>query len=385
MTLTEGLRLRELPLAEVVTLQRGIDLPASQRTKGEVPVLGSNGIAGHHNVAATAGPGVVIGRSGSVGKCQYVDCDYWPLNTTLYVSNFHGNHPKYIYYFLRRFDLSRFASGVSVPTLNRNAFSRESVRIHDLPTQLEIAEALSIVEDAVRFQRQTINIIKELKANTMERLFREGLRGEPSKQVEFGEVPQSWQIIPFSAAATVTEGLVDPKAEPFASMIHVGPDSIESATGSVVRTRRAHELGLISGKYIFSAGQIIYSKIRPYLKKVWKASFDGLCSADMYPLRVKNGMTPDFLAAYLLTDAFTRQVVAQQDRTGIPKVNREQLGRCRVPRPLEDEQVAIAAVCDVIQRNYECGVERLRLLSELFETTLTELMSADVFRARHWN
>lgn len=86
-------------LGEAVTLQRGKDLPVKKRKSGNYPVIGSNGVVGYHNEFVVKGPGVTVGRSGSVGKVVWVEDDHWPLNTTLWVKNFHNNNPNYIYYF----------------------------------------------------------------------------------------------------------------------------------------------------------------------------------------------------------------------------------------------------------------------------------------------
>src|SRR6266545_2266851 len=99
-------------LGEVATLQRGNDLPLSQRKTGPFPVLGSNGVTGFHGEAIAKGPGVVVGRSGSVGAVSWVETDYWPLNTALWVKNFHGNEPNFVYYFLKSLNLSFAATGV---------------------------------------------------------------------------------------------------------------------------------------------------------------------------------------------------------------------------------------------------------------------------------
>src|SRR5436190_16262041 len=88
------------PLMEVATLQRGKDLPESNRTAGDYPVVGSSGVLSYHNEYVAPGPGVLVGRSGSVGRVTWVSSCYWPLNTTLYVSDFHGNEPRYLYYLL---------------------------------------------------------------------------------------------------------------------------------------------------------------------------------------------------------------------------------------------------------------------------------------------
>lgn len=108
-----------LTLGEFVTLQRGIDLPETSRGPGKVPVLGSFGITGCHDEARVKGPGVTVGRSGaSFGVVTYSAVDYWPLNTVLYVKDFHGNNERFAYYFLKTIDFKIFNSGSAQPSLN---------------------------------------------------------------------------------------------------------------------------------------------------------------------------------------------------------------------------------------------------------------------------
>ncbi|MYQ92215.1 restriction endonuclease subunit S [Streptomyces sp. SID4946] len=108
------------PLKEFLPLQRGFDLPASQVRPGPYPVVYSNGVARHHAQAMVRGPGVVTGRSGTIGKVHYIDEDYWPHNTSLWVTSFARVEPLFAYYFLSYLGLERFASGSGVPTFNRN-------------------------------------------------------------------------------------------------------------------------------------------------------------------------------------------------------------------------------------------------------------------------
>ena len=108
------------PLGEVCTLQRGFDLPTGDRSPGPVPLVSSSGIIDSHDQSAVAGPGVITGRSGSIGNVFYVEEDFWPLNTTLFVSDFRGNHPRFIHYLLLQVDLKSLSGGTGVPTLNRN-------------------------------------------------------------------------------------------------------------------------------------------------------------------------------------------------------------------------------------------------------------------------
>ena len=107
-------------LDDLVVLQRGFDLPKSQRMAGTVPVIAASGWHGTHSDAKVTGPGVVTGRSGSLGSVAYVEEDFWPLNTTLWGKEYRRATPQYAYFLLRQLDLAGFNSGAAVPTLNRN-------------------------------------------------------------------------------------------------------------------------------------------------------------------------------------------------------------------------------------------------------------------------
>ncbi len=107
-------------LEDALVLQRGFDLPYSQREIGDVPVYAATGINGTHSEAKVKGPGVITGRSGSLGTVIYIHEDYWPLNTTLWVKEFRKVSPIYAYYLLTGLGLEGYNSGAAVPTLNRN-------------------------------------------------------------------------------------------------------------------------------------------------------------------------------------------------------------------------------------------------------------------------
>lgn len=112
----------------VVKMQRGFDLPVQDRQQdGDIPVYGSNGALDHHNVAKITGGGVITGRSGTIGKVFYTEGDYWPLNTSLFSVDTHGNNVIYLAKLLELYDLSRFVEGTGVPTLNRNMFHNKQI------------------------------------------------------------------------------------------------------------------------------------------------------------------------------------------------------------------------------------------------------------------
>ncbi len=142
-------------IGDLITLQRGIDLPAESRTLGNVPIMGSFGVTGWHAEAACKGPGVTVGRSGaSAGSVSYTKEDYWPLNTCLYVKDFKGNDPQFVYYLLQTFDLASLNSGSAQPSLNRNFVHPVPARFPKPDEQRRISSVLAALDDKIELNRQ---------------------------------------------------------------------------------------------------------------------------------------------------------------------------------------------------------------------------------------
>lgn len=158
-------------------------------------------------------------------------------------------------------------------------------------------------------------------------------------------LPKGWNLCQFGEVAEVGSGQVDPKVEPYASMIHIGPENIESGTGRILSPRKCSELGLISGKYEFDEDAVIYSKIRPHLNKVCFPGFKGVCSADAYPIWPdKTKLLPEYLKHYMLGRTFEKRAVACSMRTGMPKINREDLDGIPIVVPPLSEQRRITKI-----------------------------------------
>ena len=117
------------PFESALVLQRGFDLPVQDREEGDVPIYGSTGINGFHSKAKVAGPGVVTGRSGTLGEVHYITGEYWPLNTALWVKEFRRVTPLFALFLMREMDLNQYNGGVSVPTLDRKTVHRAEILI----------------------------------------------------------------------------------------------------------------------------------------------------------------------------------------------------------------------------------------------------------------
>lgn len=154
----------ETTIGDQVTLQRGFDITKKDQVDGDVPVVSSGGISSFHNKAMVAGPGVVLGRKGSLGTVFYVPEDFWPHDTSLWVRDFKGNNPRFVYYFFRNISevLKKMDVGAANPALNRN-------HVHPLPakwtnreTQDSIVSIVSSLDDKIELNRQINQTLEQI-------------------------------------------------------------------------------------------------------------------------------------------------------------------------------------------------------------------------------
>ena len=185
-----------LRLGDFITLKRGYDLSSSRRINGPVPVVSSSGITGRHNVAKVAGPGVVTGRYGTLGKVFFVKDDFWPLNTSLYVENFKGNDPRFTAYFLQHVLATTTGDNnkAAVPGLNRNALHALSVRVtRDRNAQKAIASVLAAYDDLIENNRRRIRLLEQAARMLYEEWFVR-LRFPGHEHVRItNSVPDGWK------------------------------------------------------------------------------------------------------------------------------------------------------------------------------------------------
>ena len=155
----------------VVKMQRGFDLPVQDRQQdGEIPVFGSNGALDYHNVAKIHG-GVITGRSGTIGKVFYTEGDFWPLNTSLFSADTHGNNVIYLGYLLQLFDLTRFVEGTGVPTLNRNMFHNKQIIDVPIDEQRQFAEFVKQIDKSKSAVKKALDETQLLFDSLMQEYF----------------------------------------------------------------------------------------------------------------------------------------------------------------------------------------------------------------------
>ncbi len=156
---------------DVVTLQRGFDLPVQDRNQdGHIPVYGSNGVLGYHDESKCE-KGVITGRSGTLGEVTYCNTPFWPLNTTLFSVNTHGNNIVFLKYLLEFYDLKRFSSGTGVPTLNRNEFHNKAIIDAPIDRQNEFAAFVEQTDKLKLEVKQSFEKLETLKKSLMQEYF----------------------------------------------------------------------------------------------------------------------------------------------------------------------------------------------------------------------
>lgn len=199
-------------LGDVMTLQRGHDLPEAQRRDGAVPVVSSSGVTGFHDHAKATGPGVVTGRYGTLGEVYYIDQDYWPLNTALYVVDFKGNHPRFASYLLKQALSNLQSDKAAVPGVNRNVLHALDVRCPSPPTQQRIAGILSAYDDLIENNRRRMVLLEDAARQLYQEWFvRLRFPGREHTRIVDG-VPNGWRRRDLGAIATFLSGGTPSKA-----------------------------------------------------------------------------------------------------------------------------------------------------------------------------
>ena len=314
-------------IGDLAPLQRGFDLPTSQLEEGSYPVVYSNGVVNYHKVPMVKGPGVVTGRSGTLGKVHFVEVDYWPHNTSLWVTKFNNNDPRFIYYLYGFVGFERFASGSGVPTLNRN--DAHSFHVATPSTRSEqnvIAEALSDADAYIESLELLIAKKRLIKQGTMQELFD---REDGRITKELGEI------------CTISKERFDPSLSVTEKKC-IELEHISSGTGRLLGYFTTQ--GLRSQKTVFRQGDVLFGKLRPYLRKFWFASFDGVCSTELWVMKPNPGIVSGWLYWLIQTD----RVLSEANKSTGTKMPRAEWATVKktvilVPSKVS-EQVAVAEI-----------------------------------------
>lgn len=303
-----------------------------------------------------------------------------------------GIEPRYLKYVFQSEEtiqhLMSFSESATRSHARVNPSDIIKLKVHqpDLGVQESIANYLdretARIDGLIAEKERMLALLEEKRAALISRVVTRGLDPnvplKPSGQNWLGEIPAHWPTTKFSWDVFISEGQVDPEDDNFSEMILIAPNHIESRTGQVIYKETSADQGAVSGKYLCKEGDVLYSKIRPALRKVALADEDCLCSADMYALRPSERLLPQYLQYFLLSEDFSTWAELESARVAMPKINRETLSAIRMPVPPLQEQERI--IFEIRKGTERIDLQRkaIRVSVELLKERRAALITAAV-------
>lgn len=375
-------------LGEEIELVYGKSLPERSRLAGPVQVFGSNGVVGTHVEASVAGPGIVVGRKGSVGEIAFAPKDFWPIDTTYYVVRKHDHNWRFLYHLLRYCDLTGLNSHSTIPGLNREDAYKIEVSLPDRDAEDDLASVLDWIEEAAQLESEAVDRTERLKAAAMQKLFSRGLRGEPQKESEIGPVPESWDLVEFGEVreflqyGTSVRCTLEPSEHPVLRIPNIEPGRVNSTELKYCDLPSAE-----ASKYVLEDGDLLFIRTNGVIERLGScAVYEGSPEAALFAsylirARLAENVLPKF-AAYFYGSALGTSVVAGRATPasdGKYNLNTGTIDALPLPLPPTiEEQQEIVDVLDALDRKTDLHRRKHEVLDQLFESLLHKLMTGEV-------
>ena len=342
-------------VSDIAPLQRGFDLSTTNMKAGKYPVVMSNGIGGYHSKYKAKGPGVVTGRSGTIGRLHYIKDDYWPHNTALWVTSFKGNHPKFVYYLYQQLGLERFGSGSGVPTLNRNDVHDAIVPVPHAEEQAQIAACFSQLDHLITLHQRKYEKLQNMKKACLEKMFPQN--GSNVPEIRFKGFTEAWEQRKVSDIAPLQRGFdlstTNMKAGKY-------PVVMSNGIGGYHSKYKAKGPGVVTGRS-GTIGRLHYIKddYWPHNTALWVTSFKGNHPKFVYYLYQQLGL-----------ERFG-------SGSGVPTLNRNDVHDAIVPVPHAEEQAQIAACFSQLDHLITLHQRELEKLQNLKKSMLEKMFVSE--------
>jgi type I restriction enzyme S subunit len=370
----------ETTLGEELTFQRGFDITKKQQRPGPYAVISSSGHKSNHDKFKVSGPGVVIGRKGTLGAVFFSQDDFWPHDTTLWIKDFHGNDAKFAYYFLQTLHLEQYDCGSSNPTLNRNHIHKLPVCYPPLPTQQRIAGNLSAYDDLIDNNTRRIAILEEMA----QLIYREwfvhyrfpGHEDVEMVESEMGMIPEGWEVKTLDKIMDFQGGAQPPKNEwvyepkdGYVRMIQIRDYKSEKYISFVKNSnklRKCTAKDVMIARYGASVARICYG-------------LDGAYNVALVKVIPKKDIYREYLRAFLRDDFFQKMLLGMSGRTAQAGFNKSNLKSISVVVPNSDTlfvnhyQLAEPILESILSQN-----RRNQILRRTRDLLLPRLVSGEV-------
>lgn len=389
---------RSTTLGDVLELKRGYDLPAKSRKDGPFPIVSSSGISGFHIEPKVKGPGVVTGRYGTIGQVFFIESDFWPLNTTLYVRDFRGNDPRFISYFLRTLDFSAFADKAAVPGVNRNHLHTAPVAIPPLPEQRAIAGVLSALDDKIELNRRTGATLEAMARAIFRDWFvdfgptRAKMEGrEPYLAPEIWSLfpdrlddegkPEGWEMSEIGKEATAVGGSTPSTKEPAywgGNINWATPKDLSSLKAPVLleTSRTITEAGLEKiSSGLLPEGTVLLSSRAP-IGYVAIAAVPVAVNQGFIALKCEGRLSKEFVWQWL--HAFMDEIKGNANGSTFQEISKKNFRPLPVVVPSEPARSAFDAIVSPMLERIIANERESRTLAQTRDLLLPRLMSGEL-------
>ena len=375
---------------EILELQRGYDLPASAMVKGNIPVAGSNGVIGYHNVSKVQPPCITVGRSGSVGKVHFYNKPIWAHNTSLFVSDFKGNNQKYIYYLLKSKNFAKLCDSSVVPSLNRNfVYPIKTLFEENKDKQQKIAAVLSALDDKIALNRRMNAKLEQMAKRLYDHWFVQfdfpNADGKPYKstggkmvwnETLKREIPDGWEVGNLYDIAEYINGLACQNYRPKESEKSLPVIKIrEMNEGITADTEKVS--ASIPGKYRIYAGDILFSWSASLEIKIWTGETGGL-NQHIFKVIPKGYFSKGYVYQQLSAYLVNFQKMAESRKTTMGHITSDHIKQSRILIPPK-EIISAFTKKTLSIFNYQLSIEKeTQKLTALRDRLLPLLMNGQV-------
>jgi type I restriction enzyme S subunit len=352
-------------LGEVCTFEYGKSLPAKQREEGPFKVYGSNGEVGTHSAALVQGPGIVVGRKGSIGEVVFADSDFWPIDTTYFAKPKRPEEIslRWLYYALKSLGLTRLNKATGIPGLNRNDAYELTLSLPPLDEQKRIAAILDKADALRRARGKALDLSVRLESALFESSLREFTDTGQIEWVSLSKVCRAIQIGPFGSALHASDYVEG--AVPVINPKHILNGAIVPESKVTISQQKAAQLA----SYKLSPGDVIMGRRGEMGRAavVEERHAGSLCGTGSIVMRPDEGLvSPHFLKRYLSSASTVRELESLASGVTMLNLNANKLAGLKFPLLKRDAQKRFEQRVETVSRGSKLGGKHLQGLNNLF-------------------